>query len=162
VLVIASGADRVAARELVLKIEEAAWQPAAMRDLETFLHGHLPASGPETALILVLADPSARTERVRRGRQALAAARVLGLRTGAILAAGAAPGIPDELTPAGRIVIPEAAALGRAAGTLLGTAGPLQLLTLAIAGRRGTNPDPIRRDDPRYLRAAEVADDPGA
>jgi fructoselysine-6-P-deglycase FrlB-like protein len=44
-LVIASGADRPAARELVLKVEEASWLSSAMRDLETFLHGHLPATG---------------------------------------------------------------------------------------------------------------------
>ena len=41
-LVIASGADRPAGRELVLKVEEASWLPSAYRDLETFLHGHLP------------------------------------------------------------------------------------------------------------------------
>ena len=33
-------------------------------------------------------------------------------------------------------------------------------MTLEVAAARGTNPDPIRRDDPVYLRAAEVADDP--
>ena len=37
VVVIASGADRTAGRELVLKIEEGTWIPAAYRDLETFL-----------------------------------------------------------------------------------------------------------------------------
>src|ERR671929_96891 len=56
IVAIASGADRVAARELVLKIEEAAWIPSAMRDLETFLHGHLPATGEDTAVVLVLTD----------------------------------------------------------------------------------------------------------
>ena len=44
-LVIASGADRPAGRELTLKVEEASWLPSAFRDLETFLHGHLPATG---------------------------------------------------------------------------------------------------------------------
>ena len=47
-LVIASGADRPAGRELVLKVEEASWLPSAFRDLETFLHGHLPATDPTT------------------------------------------------------------------------------------------------------------------
>ena len=42
---VASGADRPAGRELVLKIEEGAWIPAAYRDLETFLHGHLAGDG---------------------------------------------------------------------------------------------------------------------
>jgi len=154
VLVVASGTDRVAARDLVLKIEEAAWLPSAMRDLETFLHGHLPATGPETGLVLLLTEPLARTERLRRACQALAAARELGIRSAAILAAGVAGAIPEALSPAGRIVVPEAAGLPGPAGSLLGTAGAIQLLTLEIARARGTNPDPIRRDDPRYLRAA--------
>jgi hypothetical protein len=45
-----------------------------------------------------------------------------------------------------------------APAALLGAAGPLQLVTLEVAHVRGTNPDPIRRDDPAYLRAAEVAE----
>ena len=48
IVVIASGADRPAGRELVLKIEEGAWIPAAYRDLETFLHGHLAATDETT------------------------------------------------------------------------------------------------------------------
>ena len=55
-IVIASGADRVAGRELTLKIEEAAWIPTAYRDLETFLHGHLPATDERTGLVLVLTE----------------------------------------------------------------------------------------------------------
>ena len=47
-----------------------------------------------------------------------------------------------------------------APASLLGAAGPLQLVTLGVAAARGTNPDPIRRDDPVYVRAAEVADRP--
>jgi hypothetical protein len=35
-------------------------------------------------------------------------------------------------------------------------------VTLAVSAARGTNPDPIRRDDPVYLRAADVADAPEA
>ena len=55
VIIVAGGADRVAARELVLKIEEGTHLPAAMRDLETGIvyvnHGttgaetHLPFGG---------------------------------------------------------------------------------------------------------------------
>jgi glucosamine--fructose-6-phosphate aminotransferase (isomerizing) len=161
VLVVASGVDRTSARELVLKIEEAAWVPSAMRDLETFLHGHLPATGETTALVLILTDPAAAEARNTRARQALAAAAATGIRTGAILSAGASAAIPAALTPAGRIVVPDAPASdSSAAACLFGAAGPLQLVTLEVAAARGTNPDPIRRDDPVYLRAAEVADDP--
>ena len=159
-LVIGSGVDRVTARELTLKVEEAAWVPSAMRDLETFLHGHLPATGASTALVLVLLERGGLDERTRRARQALAAAAATGIRAGAILGADAAGRIPAGLTPAGRIVVPEAPTMPNAPAALLGAAGPLQLVTLEVALARGTNPDPIRRDDPVYLRAAEVADAP--
>jgi glutamine---fructose-6-phosphate transaminase (isomerizing) len=39
-LTVGSGADRIAARELALKIEEGVRVPATARDLETILHGH--------------------------------------------------------------------------------------------------------------------------
>ncbi len=161
-IVVGSGADRVSARELTLKVEEASYLPSAMRDLETFLHGHLPATGADTALVLVLLEREAPDARIRRARQALAAAGAVGIRAAAILGADAAQAIPVDLTPAGRIVVPEAPDLPDAMAALLGAAGPLQLITLAIAAARGTNPDPIRRDDPAYLRAAELADAPGA
>jgi fructoselysine-6-P-deglycase FrlB-like protein len=157
-LVVASGVDRVTARELTLKVEEAAHVPAAMRDLETFLHGHLPATGPGTALVLVLLERGGLEARTARARQALAAAAETGVACAAILGAGAAACIPEALTPAGRIVVPEQADMPNAPAALLGAAGPLQLVTLEVAHARGTNPDPIRRDDPVYLRAAEVAD----
>jgi fructoselysine-6-P-deglycase FrlB-like protein len=157
-LVIASGADRPAARELVLKVEEASWLPSAYRDLETFLHGHLPATDESTGLVLVLTDRDRRSERVVRARQALAAARVLGLRSAAILADPAATDIDPALTPAGRLVVPDAPSLPAPVAALLGSATPLQLLTERIARARGTNPDPIRRDDPRYREAADAAE----
>ncbi len=160
-LVVASGRDRITARELVLKVEEAAWVPAAARDLETFLHGHLPATGPGTALVLVLLEREGLETRAARARQALAAAVATGVRPAAILGGDAAELIPVALTPGGRIVVPEARGLGAAAAALFGGAGPLQLVTLEVSAARGTNPDPIRRDDPVYLRAAEVADAPG-
>ncbi len=156
-LVVASGADRTAGRELVVKVEEAAWFPSAYRDLETFLHGHLPASDPDTGLVLILADRAGRAERLARARQALAAAHVVGLRTAAILAADLDGEIEAELTPAGRLLVREAPSLPAPVAALFGTATPVQLLTERIARARGTNPDPIRRDDPIYLKAAEAA-----
>jgi fructoselysine-6-P-deglycase FrlB-like protein len=159
-LVVATGVDRVTARELTLKVEEAAHVPSAMRDLETFLHGHLPATGPSTALVLVLLERGSLDERTLRARQALAAAAATGIRAGAILGAEAAARIPAGLTPAGRIVVPEQPTMPNGPAALLGGAGPLQLLTLEVAHARGTNPDAIRRDDPVYLRAADAADAP--
>jgi glucosamine--fructose-6-phosphate aminotransferase (isomerizing) len=157
-LVVASGADRPAGRELVLKVEEASWLPSAYRDLETFLHGHLPATSPETGLVLMLVDRANRPERRARARQVLAAAREIGLRSAAILAADLDTAIGPGLTPAGRLLVPEAPSLPAPVAALIGTATPLQWLTERLARARGTNPDPIRRDDPTYLRASEAAE----
>jgi glucosamine--fructose-6-phosphate aminotransferase (isomerizing) len=157
-LVVASGIDRTAGRELVLKVEEASWLPSAFRDLETFLHGHLPATGRETGLILILTDRDGRPERVARARQALAAARVIGIRTAAIVASELDGALTAGLTPAGRLLVPDAPGLPSPVASLFGSATPLQLLTERLARARGTNPDPIRRDDPAYRAAADAAD----
>ncbi len=157
-IVIASGADRTAGRELVLKVEEASWLPSAFRDLETFLHGHLPATGPDTGLVLLLAERAARAERLARARGALAAARELGIRAAAIVAADIDAELDPSLTPAGRLVAAEAPGMPGAVAALFATATPLQLLTERLARARGTDPDPIRRDDPRYRAAAEAAE----
>ena len=99
-IVIASGADRPSGRELTLKVEEASWLPSAFRDLETFLHGHLPGDrrrdGPR-------ADPGrsrpAGPSALARAVGALARGRAcVGIRAAAILAAdldGDRPGRPD-------------------------------------------------------------------
>ena len=157
-IVVATGADRPAGRELVLKLEEASWLPSAYRDLETFLHGHLPATDASTGLVLILTDPANRDARVGRARQLLAACRVVGVASGAILAEDAANELPADLTPAGRLVVPESPALPGPVGALFGSATPLQLLTERIARARGTNPDVIRRDDRRYRDASAAAE----
>ena len=157
-LVIASGADRPAGRELVLKVEEASWLPSAYRDLETFLHGHLPATDASTGLVVILTDRERRAERVARARQALAATRVIGLRVAAIVSAEVDEALEPALTPAGRLVVPEAPGLPSPVAALFASATPLQLLTERLARARGTNPDPIRRDDPVYVAASEAAD----
>src|SRR4051794_4140795 len=96
-LVVGSGIDRVTGRELTLKVEEAAWIPSAMRDLETFLHGHLPATGPATALILVLLERRGLEARARRAPQAPAPARAAGGR-----AAAGPRAAPPGAIPGGR------------------------------------------------------------
>ncbi len=156
ILTVGSGADRGAARELVLKLEEGTWIPAAMRDLETFAHGHLPATDARTGLVLILAERRARPERVDRARQVLAAAARIGIRAAGIFASDAASVLEPDLTPLGRIVVPEAPGLPAPVAALLGTAGPLQLITERLARVVGTNPDPIRRTDPRYAGAAAI------
>jgi len=56
------------------------------------------------------------------------------------------------------LIVPEAPELSSAVAALIGSATPLQLLTERIARARGTNPDPIRRDDSRYAEAAAAAE----
>ena len=157
-VVIASGVDRTAGRELTLKIEEGTWTPAAYRDLETFLHGHLAATSEAQGLVLILADRDARPERLARATGALRAAKTVGLDAAAIIAADAAVDLPTDLTPAGRIVIPEAPSLPSPVAALLGTATALQILTERFARARGVNPDPIHRDVDRYREAADAAE----
>jgi glucosamine 6-phosphate synthetase-like amidotransferase/phosphosugar isomerase protein len=128
-----------------------------MRDLETFLHGHLPAMNGTTGLVVILTDRDARAARVGRARQALAAAHAVGIRAAAIVGRDVHGQLDGVLTPAGRIRVDEVKALPAPLAAVLGTATPLQLLTERIARARGTNPDLIRRDDPTYLAAAEAA-----
>jgi fructoselysine-6-P-deglycase FrlB-like protein len=158
IIVIASGADRPAARELVLKIEEAAWIPSAMRDLETFLHGHLPATSAETGLVLILTDRDQGAERAKRAAQALAAARGVGVHVAAIVSSGVAKTLPKGAAPAGTMVVPDFPDLPSPVAALLGSATALQLVTERIARATGRNPDAIRRDDDRYREAAAAAE----
>lgn len=156
-IVTATGADRPAARELVLKVEEGAHLPAAMRDLETVLHGHLAGMDDRTGVVLIITEGAAREERAARAAGVLRAVAEIGCRSGAILGVVHAPSLPEALTPAGRLVVPEARGIPSTVASLLGSAVPLQLLTERLARARGVDPDPIRRDDSAYLRAAEAA-----
>jgi glucosamine--fructose-6-phosphate aminotransferase (isomerizing) len=157
--IVGSGADRVTAREAALKIEEGARRPAVARDLETLLHGHFVACGPETGLIVVLADGRGGERRWRRAAQAMAAAGRLGMPVAAILSAEAATAIPDDLTTAGRLVLPSGDDPLPPLYALLGGAGALQRLTLALAAEAGVNPDLIRREEAPYREAAALVED---
>jgi fructoselysine-6-P-deglycase FrlB-like protein len=158
IVVVASGSDRPAGRELALKIEEATWLPTVTRDLETFLHGHLPAMDEGTGVVLVLTDRQAREARSARAQQAMAAASRVGVRAGAILAEALDGDWPAFLLPAGRILVAEATELPAPVAALVGTVTPLQLLTERLARARGSNPDPIRRDQLAYREAAALAE----
>ena len=158
ILVVASGSDRPAGRELVLKIEEGSWIPAAYRDLETFLHGHLPATDATTGLVLILSDRERRPERGARARDLLRAAAVLDIPAAAIVAEALDAEIPAQLTPTGRLLVADSPSLAAPVASLVGTATPLQWLAERLARARGTDPDPIRRDDPRYRAASEAAE----
>ena len=155
ILIVGSGIDYPAARELALKIEEGAGGPAAAQQHETHRHGHLAAVDERTGLILVLTDGERWGETVvERSRAILRSAAALGMPAASILAADLGDEMP--LTPAGRLSVPLARGLSRMASAALATAIPLQLLAERMAQARGKNPDTIGRDDPRQAAAGDA------
>ncbi|HYW28873.1 MAG TPA: SIS domain-containing protein [Gaiellales bacterium] len=151
-IVIGSGADRIAARELTLKIEEASHIPTAMRDLETFLHGHLPACDERTGLLLIEHDRRRGGPRHERGETLLRAAARVGVRCAVI--GRTAP--HAELAPAGYVATPSDDRLPAAAEALLATAPALQWIAYELAVARDVNPDLIRREQEPYREAAAL------
>ena len=158
IVVAASGADRVAGREIALKIEEASYVPTVFRDLETVLHGHVPSMNVGTSLVVVMTAGPGLERRSARARQLLDAVGRVGVRSGAILAGAAVDAIPAALLPAGRVAVPIPAGLPAPVASLLATAIPLQLTTYELAVALGTNPDALRREQPQYRAAAEAAE----
>jgi glucosamine 6-phosphate synthetase-like amidotransferase/phosphosugar isomerase protein len=152
-LTVGSGADRIAARELALKIEEGVRVPATARDLETILHGHWVAVDERTAVILLLTDARGGGARGARATQMLLAARALGARTAAIVTPAAAEGLPLDAISCGSVDVPAATDLPAPTASLLTSAPALQLVHLA-----GVNPDLIRREEAPYREAAQIAE----
>jgi glucosamine 6-phosphate synthetase-like amidotransferase/phosphosugar isomerase protein len=154
-LVVGSGIDYPAARELALKIEEGVRLPATAHHLETIRHGHLAAATERTGLVMLLTDGDRRGEELRD-------------RSANVLKATAALGIPSVVigstdvrevaaaATAGRHLVDLDAALPRRVAAAMAVVGPLQLLAERLARARGTNPDPIGRDDPRQAAAASA------
>ena len=110
--------------------------PVTPLGAEKVLHGHLPAADAGTGLVLLRFDPREGAARDARAADVAAAAAVLDMPTATL--AGRAAGLPPV------------------AGALLAGAIALQLLTLELAHALGTNPDLIRREEPRYRAAAEA------
>ena len=156
-LVVGSGIDYPAARELALKIEEGVRLPASALQLETIRHGHLAAANAHTGLILVLTDAEDwGVTIVERARAVLRSAEALGMPAAAIVAADLGDDLPAELTPAGRLSVPLGGRLSRIAAAAIGSALPLQQLAERLARARGRNPDTIGREDPGQAAAAEA------
>lgn len=166
-VIVGSGLDRIAARELALKMEEGAHVPAVGRDLETQLHGHLVSADEGCAVVAVVTDPRESALRAARAAQLLAACRRIGMPTCAIVTGAVAATWPTDLTSAGRLILPDAigrhppAGLASMLDTLAAAAVALQVLTVAVAHARGTNPDAIRREEVTYREAAAIAQRPG-
>ena len=149
-----AGTDHVSASELALKVAEGARLPTAAHELETLLHGHLAAATRWTGLVLLLTTPGHLEGPIRqRAARVLAAAKALAVPAAAILFAEVAATVPEDETPAGRIVLPRTGRVGGVAGSLLGSALALQLLTERLARARGVNPDTLGREDPAQAGA---------
>lgn len=156
-LVVGSGVDYPAARELALKVEEGARLPATAHQVETIRHGHLAAADTRTGLVLFLTDGEGWGAPIlERSRAVLRSASALGMPAAAIVAADLGDDIPLPLTPAGRLATPLTAGLPRLVAAALGSAIPLQLLTERLARARGVNPDTLGREDPRHAAAADA------
>ena len=156
-LVVGSGLDYPAARELALKIEEGVHLPAVAHHLETIRHGHLAAADERTGLVALLTDAEGRgATLVERANAVLRSAAALGMPAGAILAADLGDDVPSELTPAGRVAVTMTDRMPRSIAAALGVARPLQLVAERLARARGVNPDSIGRDDPRQAAAADA------
>ena len=156
-LVVGSGIDYSAARELALKIEEGVRLPASALQLETIRHGHLAAADERTGLVFVLTDAESWGETIiERGRAVLRSAGALGMPAAAIVAADLGDDLPISLTPAGRLAVPLTARLPRIVSAAIGVTIPLQQLAERLARARGMNPDTIGREDPRQAAAADA------
>jgi fructoselysine-6-P-deglycase FrlB-like protein len=133
-LAVGSGVDEVNAREFALKVAEGAHVPATPLGSEKVLHGHLVAADQRAGLILLRFDPQNEAARARQGEKVRAAAEVLGMPVVELSADGT----------------------GSRAEALIAGAVAVQLLTLELCMRLGTNPDLTRREQPLYRQAAEA------
>ena len=117
------------------------------------------ACGPDTGLVVILTDGRGGKRRWRRAAQGMRAAARLGMPVAGISSPDAARAIRENLTPAGRIVLPTGADALLPLRALLGGAAALQRLTLAMATEAGVNPDLIRREEAPYREAAALVED---
>lgn len=152
-LVVGSGIDYPAARELALKIEEGVRLPATAHPLETILHGHLAAATERTGLLVILTDGDGRGTDLRdRAARVLRAGDALGMPS--VLIGSSDVARVAESATAGRHLVDLDPSLARRVAAALAVVVPLQLLAERLARARGTNPDRIGRDDPRQAAAA--------
>jgi len=123
------------AREVGLKLSEAAYLASPALELELFFHGYIPAYAPGDHILAVL-PPAAGT----RGEDLRRVAQVMDM------------GLTVVDLPTLRTFAPDLSpeCFPWVAGVYL------QLLTYHAALLRGTDPDRLRREDPRYLAARKA------
>lgn len=144
--------DVPTARELALKVAEAAWVPTTVLGVEDTLHGHLVAHDANSALVAVVTGGPSAARAAEGAHELLMAARRIGLQTAAILSPGLDGAILSDDITAGKLVIPHAE-LPELVISLLGGAVALQLLTIGLVHARETNPDLLRREQAPYREA---------
>ncbi len=123
------------AREVGLKLSEAAYLENQALELEQFFHGYVPAYEPGDHIVAIL-GPAA-------GHRAADLRKVTEI-VGLSLLTIDLPAIASWWPPATAESFPWLAAVY------------LQLLTYHAALARGTDPDRLRREDPRYLAARQA------
>lgn len=130
--------DRVwpVAEEGSLKLAEAAYLPALAVPFETFFHGYIPLTNADTAVVALLTS----TADQRRAAEFELVKRTV--RFQGKVVDQAAVGLESE--SGGEALFPW---LGLYA---------MHLITLGAAEQRGTNPDLLRREDPKYLKARQM------
>jgi glucosamine 6-phosphate synthetase-like amidotransferase/phosphosugar isomerase protein len=151
-------ADRISAREMALKVEEAVRVPSVGYELETVLHGHLAAHHRRDGLTFFVTDPAATPRVARRAGHVAQAASRVGMPVVAVVSRDAAANLPDEIRSVPRVVLPPWKDVPKLAGALAGSALVLQMMTVAIVQEAGVNPDLIRREEKPYREAASVAE----
>jgi glucosamine--fructose-6-phosphate aminotransferase (isomerizing) len=144
--------DVPTARELALKVAEAAWIPTTMLGVEDTLHGHLVAHDANSALVVAVTGGPGAGRAAEGAHELLIAARRIGLQTAAMLSPDLVGAILSDDVSAGTLVIPHAD-LPELVTSLLGGAMALQLLTIGLVHARGTNPDLLRREQEPYREA---------
>jgi glutamine---fructose-6-phosphate transaminase (isomerizing) len=148
--------DVPTARELALKVAEAAWVPTTVLGVEDTLHGHLVAHDANSALVVVVTGGPNADRAAEGAHELLMAARRIGLQTAAILSPDLEGAILSEDVTAGKLVI-QHSALPELVTSLLGGAVALQLLTIGLVHARKTNPDLLRREQAPYRKAVAAS-----
>jgi glucosamine--fructose-6-phosphate aminotransferase (isomerizing) len=141
---IGAGPNAVTAREGALKVKESSYLTAEGLELETALHGALPAvTRDDLAVVIAARGPAL----ARTGD----AARALGLIGAHLMVVADERALPELPLPEGAIPF-TFGAVPEPVSPLLAVV-PLQLLAAFTAELRGTDPDSFRGDDPVYKRA---------
>jgi glutamine---fructose-6-phosphate transaminase (isomerizing) len=157
IVVVGSDIDLIAARELALKLNEAVWLPAVAHDLEDVVHGHLVAQDERSALIAIATSRD--TPRYWPRLPALLRfARRIGMNTAGLISSAVEGELDPALLSAGWIRIHDEPLLSPRLASLSASAITLQRLVVALAHRRGRNPDLLRREDSAHREGRLLAE----